>query len=408
MQKPACPNHSISREECKPSQGLALVVFAAFLSYVCGGCLSNEYVIPQAELARLAQLPPEQRGQQVQVVQNIGERRSDAIDTSQPPPPPPPDAYQGQPAGPPPEGYVESGPEPHVGVGIIIAPAPPIPFGPRVYGGPTGPGPRGPVVGSRGRVAPGRVAHSPRGGKLGSGGGGKDDLIAFVVAIAVLATVGMIATEGARYDGIVAMYPWQPVHLRDDSGQEREVPLAQITPMDVTPTTTAVVMDDEGWGMMRLGRRFLDRRGLAFKLGVGGFHSSCSCLSADSAAMSIGFGYFPHHVFGILGTWSFAGGSDSADNSFYRHNLALEAEVFPLSAWRLHLGGFAHAGVQYADDEAGGTRSAAAFGGGALLEIALTTRLALTVRADYTAAKVRPETNGWAGSEMFTFGVAIY
>ena len=53
-------------------------------------------------------------------------------------------------------------------------------------------------------------------------------------------------------------------------------------------------------------------------------------------------------------------------------------------------------------------RSAAAFGGGALLEIALTTRLALTVRADYTTAKVRPETKGWAGSEMFTFGVAIY
>ena len=93
--------------------------------------------------------------------------------------------------------------------------------------------------------------------------------------------------------------------------------------------------------------------------------------------------------------------------SYYRNNLDLEAQFFPVSVWRLHLGGFGHGGVQYADDASGGTRNGAAFGGGLILELALTTRLALTARADYTSAHVALG-GGWAGTEMFTAGVAIY
>ena len=59
------------------------------------------------------------------------------------------------------------------------------------------------------------------------------------------------------------------------------------------------------------------------------------------------------------------------------------------------------------EDANGGTRSGAAFGGGLILELALTTRLALTARADYTSAHVAPD-GGWAGTEMFTAGIAIY
>jgi len=60
---PSCSQRNLARRQVP-----ALVAFAAFLSYACGGCLSNEYVIPKSELARLAQLPPEQRGQSVQIV----------------------------------------------------------------------------------------------------------------------------------------------------------------------------------------------------------------------------------------------------------------------------------------------------------------------------------------------------
>jgi hypothetical protein len=203
------------------------------------------------------------------------------------------------------------------------------------------------------------------------------------------------------------LYPWQSVHLRDAAGREREVPLAQLTRADVAATSEAVVMDDEGWGMMRLGRGPLDRRGFTYKMNLGGLHSSCACLVANGVAADIQFGYFPHHTFGLVLDWSPAGGSDANGDSFYRHNLAIEAQVFPLGVWRLHLGGFAHAGMVYADD-VGGARSGAAFGGGLMLELSLTTRLALTARADYTSAKIAPGGPGWQGAETFTGGIAIY
>jgi hypothetical protein len=388
----------------------ALVAFAAFLSYACGGCLSNEYVIPKTELARLASLPPEQRGQNVRVVQSLGDRRSEAIDTSQPPPAPQGYAQDGYAPQGPPEGYVESGPQVGVGVGVMIAPIPPPLFPPPLVPPLPGQiGPRGPMGGGPGRAAPPRRPQGGHVGGFGGGGGsGKDDLVALLVVFAVLATVGMVATEGVRYDGAVAMYPWQGVHLKDAAGMEREVPLAQITPADVAATSEAVVMDDEGWGMMRLGRGPLDRRGFTWKMNIGLLHSSSANLVADGVAADLQLGYFPHRMFGLLADWSPAGGSDVNGNSFSRHHLALEAQFFPLGISRLHLGGFGHAGVVYANDDAGGTRHGSAFGGGGMLEISLTSRLALTLRFDYTSAKIAPGGQGWQGAETFTAGIAIY
>jgi hypothetical protein len=263
-----------------------------------------------------------------------------------------------------------------------------------------------------GRSAPtGAASSSGRSGKLPGakkgGGSGKDDLVVLLIVAAVAATVGMIATEGARYDGLVAMYPWQPVHLEDASGQAREVPLAEITAADAAATSKAVVMDDEGWGLMRLGRRPLDRKGFAFKMDVGGFHSSSASLAGDGVGFGLQLGYFPHHLVGLLGGWSIASGSDSESNRFTHNNLALEAQVFPIGISRLYLGGFGHAGIQYANDDIGGSRDGTALGGGLLLEIGLTTRLALSLRADYTAAKIHPD-GGWQAGETFTAGVAIY
>lgn len=394
---------------------IAIVVFAAFFSSTLGGCLSNEYVIPRAELSRLVQLPPEQRGQRVHVVQDLGDRRAQAIDGNTPPAAGEPGPEYGPP---PPEGYVEGSAEPHVGVGLLIAPPLPMPMpgpGPG-HGFASAPAPRG--AAPMGRAAPGaipapRQPSTPRGGsglgKMGSGGGsGKDDLIALAIVVAVLATVGMVATEGARYDGHVAMYPWQPVHLKDKTGLEREIPLAQLTPADVASTRSARVMDDEGWGMMRLGRRPLDRKGFAFKMDAGMFHSSSSALAADGWGLNLQLGYFPHHRFGVLGGWAFAPGADAQDLSYWRSSLAVEAQVFPLSIWRLHLGGFGRVGKQWASDTPGGDRNGLLVGGGLILEIGLTARLALTLRADYTSAKIHPADGGWQAAQLYTAGVAIY
>ena len=56
----------------------------AFFAPIATGCISNEYVIPRDELRRLAVTPPEQRGQQVHVIQDLGSRRMDAIPTDGP------------------------------------------------------------------------------------------------------------------------------------------------------------------------------------------------------------------------------------------------------------------------------------------------------------------------------------
>jgi hypothetical protein len=410
MRLPKTSDVSPSSSRLGSRPDIALVVFAAFFSSTLGGCLSNEYVIPRAELSRLVQLPPEQRGQRVHVVQDLGDRRAPPVDGNTPP-------AAGEPGyGPPPEGYAEGSAQPQVGVGLMLAPPLPI-LGPGPgHGFASSPAPRGPSP--MGRAAPGtmpRQPSTPRGGRGlgkrgggGSGGSGKDDLIALAIVVAVLATVGMVATEGARYDGHVALYPWQPVHLKDETGLEREIPLAQLTPADVATTRSARVMDDEGWGMMRLGRRPLDRKGFAFKLDAGMFHSSSSALKADGAGLNLQLGYFPHHMIGVLGGWTFAPGSDALGLSYWRSSLAVEAQVFPLSLWRLHLGGFGRVGKQWASDTPGGDRNGLLVGGGLILEIGLTTRLALTLRADYTSAKIHPADGGWQAAQLYTAGVAIY
>src|SRR5262245_18519550 len=68
----------------KPSRELGVLVAAALFVQVTSGCLSNEYVIPQDELQRVAALPPDARGAHVRVVQDLGDRRDEAIE---PPPP---------------------------------------------------------------------------------------------------------------------------------------------------------------------------------------------------------------------------------------------------------------------------------------------------------------------------------
>jgi hypothetical protein len=394
---------------CLRRTEVALLAFAGLLSNLCAGCLSNEYVIPGTELARLAQLPPEQRGERVHVVQGIGERRGDAIDTSQPQPPQP--AYEpGGPPAPPPEGYVEGGPEPQVGVGVIIAPVPlvpPLPPGPHNLVTGRGPGPRAVPGAPMGRVPRGAAPSGgkPSGGKLGKSSG-KDDLVALIVVVAVLATVGMVATEGARYDGDVAMYAWQPVHLQEAGGLEREIPLAQLTPAEAAATTGAKVMDDEGWGLLRLGRRPLDRHGFAFKMDIGGFHSWNSSPTSGMG-LHLQLGYFPHPTLGILAGWSFATGSAANDNTFIRNDFALEAQFFPVGIWRLHPGLFGHAGPGYVH-VGDASYSGMTYGGGLILEIALTTRLALAFRADHTLGQVANNEAGWASVSTFTGGVAIY
>lgn len=379
------------------SPRLALALLTAFLCYGSSGCLSNRYAISQQELARLAQLPPQTRGDRVYVVQAIGERREDPID--------PVPVYSSNHDA---DTQINSGLE----VGVLITPGPGHPGGGFHGGLPHSGGQRV----STPPPPPSRRIHSRGGGggswvPSGGGGSGNDALaaiIVIIVAVVVLSAVGLAVTEGVRYDGAIQMYAEQPVHLKDAFGNEFTVPLSQLVPAHAQQAVSAEVMDDEGWGLNMVERRPLDRKGVAFKLDMGSVQAFCrTCYSAAGFAANLQLGYFPHHRAGLLATASLGGGTNAVGKSFQRHTLGLEAQWFPLSLWRFHLGAFGHGGWQIGREGDSTSRTGAAFGGGAILEIALTTRLALTARADWTTADNAPE-GGWASTQLFTGGLAIY
>ena len=391
------------------SRLVAVAVGGIYLSLACGGCVSNEYVIAKRELTRLAGLPASQRGARVHVVQELGSSDEWAGDNGDAVPD---EAYAN-------EFAVYDQPEDVVDVVTNLD-----------FHVPPGGGPGGTMRGQPGSGASpwrqGLPREKPRGtrpsGGSGSGGGGGnlnfgnggggaggDDLAIFaivVVAVAVMAAAGLAVTEGVRYDGFVQLHPEQPLHLKERGGG-RTVPLAALTPADVATAEEAVVMDDEAYGFRFAHRRPLDRQGFAFKVDLGSLDSLCACYSAAGFASNIQFGYFPHHRVGLLATLTLGGGTSALEHTFQRHSANLEAQVFPLHWWRLHLGGFGHGGMQVARDEFG-TRTGPAWGGGAILEFALATRLALTGRVDYTVARTSPENQAWASTSMFTAGLAIY
>jgi hypothetical protein len=382
-----------------------MVVGGMYLSFTTG-CLSNEYVISKTELNRLSLLPPSQRGTRVQVVQDLGERRDSAIEAA--------DAVPSQTYASDFAVYdqAEAANQPQGGArvyfdvqldGVLRG----------IGGGSHGPASRGGSGwGSRTQVSVVGSYLGPRGGGWNLGGGSGDDLavFAFVVvllAIFVAAPTGLAATEGIRYDGFVQLHPEQPLHLKTSIGTDRTIPLAALASADLADTQEAVIMDDEGFGFRFHHRRALDRKGLAFKIDFGSLRSPCACYSTSGLASNIQLGYFPHHRFGLLGSVTIGGGTNALNQAFQRDATNIEAQFFPLDLWRIHLGGFGHGGVQMASDNVG-ARKGPAWGGGAILEFALTTRLALTGRMDYTLARTAPDGQSWAASSTFTAGLAIY
>jgi hypothetical protein len=363
------------------SPRLVVTAAALLIGQLASGCLSNEYVIPSDELARVVQLPPQTRGQEVRVVQQVGNRRAAAG----------PQDWPTEEGPPPPDTYLDMHLDVPVGGGGHPRPAPagvrPLPARPR---GDTS---------------------LWRGGSGGGGGGGKDDLVVVALVLLAVAAVSMVAlgaTEGARYDGRTAVAPGQPVHLESDFAPERVVPLAALTPADLTGVRRALVMDDEGYGLPRTGRAPLDRRGFAFKLDLGTLAARVG--AADEAVSgltaNIQVGGFPWQRVGIMGSLSLGGGTDSLGRTFVRDGVGVELQTFPVHLGRLHAGPFAHAGAQLGAEPDQDAVSGPAVGGGVLLELDLTTRLALYGRGDVTAARL--ERDGWRSTAAVTVGMAVY
>ena len=317
------------------SRCLAVLALAAL-----SGCLANSYEIEKDELLRLVELPPHERGHTVRAVQRFSTDRTPerapaweqaaVAPEGVPPPPPGEQVYSTQAPAP---AYVYVLPPMYLGFGQ-----------PTYYS--RSPGVGGPTGDLRYPSAPGPTPATFARGDTKSQIGA---IIGVAIAAAVVATIVFASSEGARYDGVVAVHPHHPLHLSDRAGDERLVALDELTRDDVAAAHSVVVVADEGAGLWRRGRMPLDRVGFAWEMAGGWTLQQVSPDRALSGGMAhIGLGGYLLPSLGVLGTLDAGRGSDdytSGDYWFARYGA--EVSWLPIAFAHFHLGPRVGAGWQY-------------------------------------------------------------
>jgi hypothetical protein len=316
------------------------------------GCLSRSHRISHTELVRLSHVAPEQRGEKVRVVQNLGHQED------------PPEAN-----------HV------HAGVGVYVEAPIWVDGTPRHHQN-TGTG--GTSTGS-GNVHPGGKSSGKGVGNMVSGKGDskKADAKAWFV-LAAIAAGALAVTEGARYDGWVRVHPMMPVHLFGPYGEYTVLPLASIDERTAQWADHAVIREGEGpW--TRLGRAPLNRQGFTYSLFFGSAQVPTLADGFEPDAGFLGhiqFGYFPTKQIGLQLDIGMGWTDDDLGNTIYNSRTSLEVDGYVAQAGPLHAGLFGQIGTGYrADDGIAFEQSSFLYGGGAQLQLELTTRLALTGRA---------------------------
>jgi hypothetical protein len=316
-------------------RGLAVVLAG---SLIASGCGVNSYRIPPDELARLARTAPEARGQRVRVIQEVVASDVPAAPAVTP----------------------ESE--------IVIAP--------------------------RFEVAVG-VGHRPHhGGGLGGvkvGGAGNDGKAA-AIAFLVLAATAMVTAaviEGSRFDGYAQLHPMHPVHLLGRDGGYTVVPLAWLDPPAAAWADTAIVRPGEGpW--LELERAPLSRQGLAYGMygGAGSLRSAAGDL-AMGPAWTVQLGYFPTQQLGVFASVFFGWRNNNLDATLFETRYTAELQYLPVQLGILHAGLYGGAGAAYRFEDAvkrsgnqvvTGNEASAALAGGAMFQLDINTRVALTAR----------------------------
>jgi hypothetical protein len=419
----------------------------AFFAPVAAGCISNEYVIPHDELQRLVTTPPEVRGQQVHVIQDLGSRRADAVPTDGPEwqqqaqpwpqqqpqePPPPEDSYGGNP-GIDLQGNIYVSADGHPvqttgGGGGWRGTPQPLGRATASSGGWKGTPPSGgSITGGHGTSSGGGWHGTPSGGGSSSGGGsginfsggggggnGGEAMVVLAVvlaAIAVVMAISLVSSEGLRFDGIAQMSPWQPVHLKQRRGDELVIALGDLTPVAIDGTVEAKVMDDEGYGIRTLDHLRLDRRWApVFKLDAGSMTFARGGGVHSGIITDMQFGMFVRPWLGLLLTAGVGGAGDEYGATLTRHTFGFEAQSLPMALGPLQLGGYFNVGaaaIASTVDGSGDVEWGNAIGGGVLGELQVTSRLALTVRAGANEAFFA-NSGTTSPAATFTAGIALY
>ncbi|HKE18542.1 MAG TPA: hypothetical protein VKB80_26875 [Kofleriaceae bacterium] len=337
-----------------PALALALLVSTT-------GCPSASHRITRGELIELAQKPPEARGERVRVVQSLG-------GADEPPSP---------------------APRVHAGVSVYVAAPIWVDGTPRHHG-----------------------YHGPSSGYHGDGGGSvvrrsnvargqKEEAKAWLIVAGIVA--GALAfTEGVRYDGWVKLHPMQPLHLWGPYGDYTWMPLAELTPEVAEWADHGAVRSDEGpW--QPLGRAPLDRRGFSYSFLLGAGQVPVVNAGVDAGFLGrFQIGFFPSQIIGIQADIAYNWTQDDTGADIFDGRYSLELDALPFRAGAVHAGGYGQIGLSsLSDDGVSFDDVDALFGGGGLLQLELTTRLALTVRAGVVAAHDE-------GLFELTGGVSIY
>ena len=92
-------------------------------------------------------------------------------------------------------------------------------------------------------------------------------------------------------------------------GHQTTIPVGELSPGWVAGTVEAKVMDDEGFGLRRLDRLPLDRRGATFKLDSGTIAFDFAGATLAGPTMNIQTGYFFTRKLGLLANLGLGGGA---------------------------------------------------------------------------------------------------
>jgi hypothetical protein len=340
-------------------RALAVVLAGSLVA----GCGVNSYKIPAGELTRLAHTPPAARGEHVRVIQDI--------------------VASDVPAATPVRSETEIIFVPHVNISAGVRT--------RNRGGGWGGG-----IGSGGKIG-------------GAGNDGKAAAVA-ILFVAATALITAAAIEGSRFDGYARLHPMHPVHLIGRDGNYTVMPLAWIDPRAAAWTDTAVVRPTEGpW--LHLERAALTRTGVTYGMygGIGSLRSADRTVETGPA-WTVQIGYFPSQRFGILASVFFGWRDNRFDATLFETRTTGELQFFPVQVGRLHAGLYGGGGVAYRFEDAiklsgnevvAGNERTGALIGGAMFQLDINTRLALTGRLGIA----------WAHGEQMTdalVGLAVY
>lgn len=313
------------------------------------GCASNTYRVSHAELARLAQLPPDQRGQRVVVEEELSP--------------------------------AETEPQPVITTqtNVVIA---------------TGGGSGGPPAGRHAMVrdhrgtgsgaANTRPSHgSGRSGGSSSGGSAEDAKAAAIaiVLLAVTAVITVAAVRGSQYIGEVALHPMQPVHLFGYDGQYAVVPVSAIDAGTAAWAASGVIAGNEG-PVQFVRRRPLWRRGATYSVLMGsGALAEASGRFAYGPATNIALGYFFTPMLGVLGNVQMGWRESQQAQTVFAHRWGAQVQFLPLQAGAFSTGLFGEAALGQWLEDGAEISGRAGLGGGLIMQLGIHTNLALTARA---------------------------